>query len=325
MHHGLAADFAAEVLDDLYTYRRKNTGKAWLLWGTLGWVGAHRFYLERPGTGALMVLSLGGGFIWWVLDAWRIPRMVREYNELQGKREQLGLPPLELSFMPVRDADVLHEPPAWLVRWRLRSRFSRAMRFLGDLLVLLIAGLVLGGLADREGGTEAALAVIVLIGLVMLGGHASRLADLPVGGALLRWSHRLRLYYYFNQPGSPPALMVRGITGFFLAPFRVRDRAEVRIYLELGAAFTAVFMVLDLFQDVLIPLFTTDGLGALSPIRLALMWLGEVLTTFLVTYAFAAPVGAVLTLYLLTRPTHTLPRVLGVLTLLFIAMGAGII
>ena len=313
------------MLDDLYTYRLKSTGKAWLLWGTLGWVGAHRFYLERPGTGAAMVLTLGGGFIWWIIDAWSIRRMVSEYNTLQGKRQQLGLPPIELAFLPARDPDVLSAPPAWLVRWRMRSRTSRAFRFLGDVLVLLISGLVLGALADREGATEAALAVVVLIGLVMLGGHAARLADLPVAGALLRWSHRLRLYYYFNQPGSPLALMLRGITAFFLAPFRARDRAEVKLYLELGAAFTAIFMVLDVFEDVLVPLFTTEGIGALSPWRLAFMWLGEVLTTFLVTYAFAAPVGAVLTLYLLTRPTHRLPRVLGVLTLLFIALGAGII
>ncbi len=45
--------------------------------------------------------------------------------------------------------------------------------------------------------------------------------------------------------------------------------------------------------------------------------------TFFVIYAFATPIGAVLTLYLLTRRTHTVPRLLGGLALLFIALGAG--
>ena len=47
--------------------------------------------------------------------------------------------------------------------------------------------------------------------------------------------------------------------------------------------------------------------------------------TFLITYAFATPIGAVLTLYLLTRRTHTVPRILGAFALVAIAMGAGLL
>jgi hypothetical protein len=39
----------------------------------------------------------------------------------------------------------------------------------------------------------------------------------------------------------------------------------------------------------------------------------EATTTFLVIYAFATPIGAVLTLHLLMRGTHTVARVLSLL------------
>lgn len=37
--------------------------------------------------------------------------------------------------------------------------------------------------------------------------------------------------------------------------------------------------------------------------------------TFVVIYAFATPIGAVLTLHLLMRPTHSVPRALGAVTI----------
>ncbi|NIP82074.1 MAG: hypothetical protein GWM90_23780, partial [Gemmatimonadetes bacterium] len=53
----------------------------------------------------------------------------------------------------------------------------------------------------------------------------------------------------------------------------------------------------------------------LAPTRLLGVWIREAFMTFFVIYAFAAPIGAVLTLYLLTRRTHTVPRLLGGLAL----------
>lgn len=314
-------DFAQEVLGDLYAYRTKRRLIAWLLWGFLGLLGAHRFYLERPGTGLLQLLTGGGLLVWWVVDAWQIGPLVDDYNTEQLDRERAGEPPIELSFMPPRAVNVLHDPPDWTLRWATRGRAWRGMRMAGDLLVLLVAGMSLGALAHVEGGAEAAFAVVALIGVTLLGARVSWLHDVPLARALVRWSHRLRLYYYFNRPGSPLALLLRSAIGLMLAPFRRRDRAEVRLYLELGAVFTLGFMALDLLEDLIIPLFGT-GLAAMSPFRLAGVWFQELFLTFLVIYAFAAPIGAILTLYLLTRRTHTVPRVLGGLTLLFIAVGA---
>lgn len=312
------------MLGDLYAYRRKRRVLAWGFWLILGWMGAHRFYLEKPGTGLLMMLTGGGALIWWVADAFLIHRMVARHNAEQARREREGQPPLELSFMPPRRIDVLAEPPAWTREWEERGRAWRAMRFAGDLIVLMVAGSVLGAVAGMEGGTEAVFAVTALIIVTLLGGRAHWLNDVPLARALVRWSHRLRLFYYFNRPGSPPVLLLRGVLAVVMAPFRARDRAETRLYLELGAVFTLLFMVADVVEDVAVP-FATTGLAALAPMRLGEIWAQEVFLTFFFTYAFAAPVGAVLVLYLLTRPTHTVPRFLGAFTLLFIALTSGVL
>lgn len=320
---GVDPDFAHEVLEDLYAYRKKHTGVARLLWLVFGWAGAHRFYLERPGTGILMLLTGGGLLIWWALDGRKITRMVRYHNIQQARRERDGKPPLELSFMPPLAADVLKSPPAWTVKWEARGPFRRGLRFVGDVVVLMVAGAVLGALSDSDGGPEGIFAISALILVTMLGGRAGWIDRVPLAGAFIRWSHRLRLFYYYNRPGSPPALLVRGITGLFMAPFRRREREEARLYLEVGAVFALGFMAIDLVENVGAPLVGSVGLAALGPTHLVGVWLQEAFMTFLVIYAFAAPIGAVLTFYLLTRPTHTLPRALGALAFLFIALGAG--
>ena len=46
----------------------KSRGVATALASMLGVFGAHRFYLGRPESGALMLLTLGGLGIWWLYD-----------------------------------------------------------------------------------------------------------------------------------------------------------------------------------------------------------------------------------------------------------------
>jgi hypothetical protein len=141
---------------------------------------------------------------------------------------------------------------------------------------------------------------------------------MPVFRELIRWSHRLRLFYYYNRPGTPLALLFRPVTGALLAPFRRRDRAEVKLYLQLGGIFTLLFLLLDLGEAL-----AAEGIGALSPGSLFGLWVKEATTTFIVIYSFATPIGAVLTLHLLMRPTHTVARVLSVLVV--VAMFAGLL
>lgn len=312
-------DFARDVLRDLYAYRRKRKVLAWVLWAIFGWAGGHRFYLERPGTGLLMLLTGGGGLIWWVVDAFLLNGMLRAHDAEQDRRQRDGLPPLELAFMPPLAVDVLREPPPWTVEWRRRGRIRNGIRLAGDVLVLLIAGTILGGLAGARGGEEAIFAAVAVIAVTLLGGHVGRLDRIPLARGLILWSHRLRLFYYYSPPGSPAALLFRPITGTFLAPFRRRARAEVKLYLQLGAVFTVAFLLLDFGGEVLAPILAGQGLPGLGDI--AGLWIEEATLTFIVIYAFATPIGAVLTLYLLMLPTHLVPRLLSAVVVAAMVFG----
>lgn len=304
-------DFAADVLRDLYVYRRKRRWLAWLLWGTLGLLGVHRFYLDRPGTGLLMLFTGGGAMLWWLVDALLLPSMVRQQVQEQARREAAGLSPVELAFMPPLDPEVLARPPAWTAEWRARSPARKALRFVADLFVLVLSGVLLAAVAKETGVWEAVFAVLLLAAFASAGGALGRFAGTPVLGTLLRWSHRLRLFYYFNRPGSPPALLMRSVTASVTAPFRARDRAEVRMYLQLGAFFTVLFVLLD-FGGVLVSAAAGGGMPGLS--ELLELWLRQAVMTFVVIFAFTTPIGAVITLYLLLSRTHTVPRLLSGLT-----------
>lgn len=61
---------------------RKSTGVAYALWFFLGIISAHRFYLGRPISAILQILSyfIVIGFIWWVVDVFLIPDMVRRHT-----------------------------------------------------------------------------------------------------------------------------------------------------------------------------------------------------------------------------------------------------
>lgn len=314
-------DFSREVLEDLYTYRRKRRTVAWLLWATLGWLGAHRFYLGRDFTGALLLLTGGGLFVWWLVDAALVNGMVTGYNRKQAARERGGAPPLGLEHMPPLRSAVLERGSGWIERWRARGNLRRRLRLAGDVLVLCVAGVALGTLVGTEGALEAIAAVVLLALLATAGAGPAWLDDVPLGGTLTRWAHRLRLFYHHNEPGSPPGLLFRPVLGVVWAPFRSRARTEVRLYMELGAVFTGFFLLLDLGREILLP--ALGGGGVPGPASLAAEWTTEAAMTFFLTYAFTAPVGAVLTLYLLLRPTHALPRLLGLLTLG--SIGAGIL
>lgn len=63
-----------------------STGAAYLLWFFLWFFSAHRFYLGRPGTAFLQILSyfILVGFIWVIIDAFLIPGMIRDRkNEIR--------------------------------------------------------------------------------------------------------------------------------------------------------------------------------------------------------------------------------------------------
>jgi hypothetical protein len=317
-HHRIDPDFAEDILAEIYAYPHKRRWVALLLWGTLGWFGAHRFYLLRTGTAALMTITLGGALIWWFTDLFRIRRMVVEFNEEQERRRAEGLPPIDLAFMPPLERDVLAQPPEWTQRWQRAGGFVRFTRLAGDILVLLIVGVSLGAVAKAADVWEAIIAVVVLVALTAAGGTVGAFGHLPAVHQLIRWSHRLRLFYYYTNPGSAGVLLLRPITAALLAPFRRRARAEVRLYLQLGVIFTVLFVLYDFGGEVFDALL---GRGFPSLADLFGIWLKEAILTFIVIFAFATPIGAVLNKHLLMNRTHTLTRVLGVGVLAAVLLG----
>ncbi|MCB0157849.1 MAG: TM2 domain-containing protein [Caldilineaceae bacterium] len=81
---------------------KKSVGVAYLLWAFFGGFGAHRFYLGRSGSGAvililtivsLLLALVGIGFItgiipaiWVFVDLFLIPGMARSYNSELANR-----------------------------------------------------------------------------------------------------------------------------------------------------------------------------------------------------------------------------------------------
>lgn len=58
-------------------------GVAYVLWALLGLFSAHRFYLGRPASAVLQILSylVLIGFLWLLIDAFLIPGMVRSTRD----------------------------------------------------------------------------------------------------------------------------------------------------------------------------------------------------------------------------------------------------
>lgn len=75
----------------IYDANKKSQGVTYLLWLILGGIGAHRYYIGRTATGVVYTVLWLSGFllalipwiavgIWWIIDAFLIPGMVREKN-----------------------------------------------------------------------------------------------------------------------------------------------------------------------------------------------------------------------------------------------------
>ncbi|MDR0786088.1 MAG: TM2 domain-containing protein [Treponema sp.] len=62
----------------------KSKGVAYLLWFFLGVFGAHRFYLEKIGTGVLYLLTVGVFGIGWIIDLFTLGNQVDVYNAIHG-------------------------------------------------------------------------------------------------------------------------------------------------------------------------------------------------------------------------------------------------
>jgi len=61
-----------------YAKREKSMAFAYLAWLLLGW---HYLYLKRVGLQLAFWLTLGGFFVWWFIDLFRVAGLVNRMNE----------------------------------------------------------------------------------------------------------------------------------------------------------------------------------------------------------------------------------------------------
>ena len=95
---------------------------AYVMWGVLGLISAHRFYLGRPRSAVLQILSLVtvvGWFIWWLYDAVMISAYIRDdknalrvqlVSEMEGERRGPAPQPRAVET-PVPPAPAKTPPP----------------------------------------------------------------------------------------------------------------------------------------------------------------------------------------------------------------------
>jgi hypothetical protein len=73
----LSAQKQEEFVEE-YRRKAKSPGWAYLLWFL---AGAHYAFLRKWGLQVLFWVTLGGLFFWWIIDAFRIPGMIKDYNK----------------------------------------------------------------------------------------------------------------------------------------------------------------------------------------------------------------------------------------------------
>lgn len=70
------------LIEQRIANEQKSIGVAYALWFFVGILALHRFYLGRPISALLQILSyfILIGVLWWIVDAFLIPGMVEQYR-----------------------------------------------------------------------------------------------------------------------------------------------------------------------------------------------------------------------------------------------------
>lgn len=79
------------LIESRVANEKKSAGAAYLLWFFLGWISAHRFYLGKPVTAVLQILSyfILVGFVWWLLDLFLISSIINDKMDETRHRASL--------------------------------------------------------------------------------------------------------------------------------------------------------------------------------------------------------------------------------------------
>ena len=73
------------MFDTEFEKKKKTMLAAYLLWGFLGFIGVHKFYLKKTGMGVLYIFTGGLFFIGWLIDAFITAKQVHAANEIIAK------------------------------------------------------------------------------------------------------------------------------------------------------------------------------------------------------------------------------------------------
>jgi len=269
-----------ELAAELRHYPLKSSLIAYPLWLFLGFSGGHRFYLGKPISAVLMLITLGGLGIWWLIDGLRLLRLVRKRNSEQERREREGDPPLGLEFVPEIDTDISNSTPHWV---KERGTFSRNTAYVFDCVAVAVLCLALGSIALSMEMYEPLFSAFLITVLFLGGDYLVRFFHVPFVHELLCVDYKLKLYYFYNRP---PNLLVLLFRPFFMvlgAAFSKKTRIEMKLYLELGGIFAIPFILLEVAQWVAEGM-STDILDGI---------VGRILALYAIVYLFTCPLGAI--------------------------------
>ncbi len=68
-----------------YSSEKKDRTTVLILSVLLGHLGVDRFYLGDAGLGALKLLTLGGCFIWWIVDLFTVSSRADDFNRAKAQ------------------------------------------------------------------------------------------------------------------------------------------------------------------------------------------------------------------------------------------------
>ena len=317
----LSPDVRDQLIDELHTYPLKNQRFARLIWSVFGLFGGHRFYLGQVGLGALMLLSVGGCLVWWIIDGFKLRQLVDVFNEEQRQRQQEKRPPIGLDYVPMVEPEVLERPPAWGEKIMMRKGTPKGKgRFfweiVADGLAVIFFAFLCGAMAQETGYRTAALAVLAIVAMINFADYLLPWHAWPLVSGMIHWDYRLRLFYHFNAPGRRLLLYLRPLIGLFYAPFRPKARSEVVLYLEIGSIFLVFRALYGLAGGETWQLLSTFDIGGFLE-----SWMKGIVLGFFSIYAFAAPIGAILMKHVLLRRANYVRWGLSLLILYFLISG----
>ncbi|CAD5114855.1 unnamed protein product [Dimorphilus gyrociliatus] len=114
---------------------------AYVLAFPLGFLGAHHFYLNRPGWGVIYIFTFGLFGLGWVVDWFRLPFLVRDANERLANPERMHIKKLHdvyVAWLPLGGMLGFHHYYMGRTGWGVAYTFTLGFLTIGWLIDLFI-------------------------------------------------------------------------------------------------------------------------------------------------------------------------------------------